>query len=261
MSQQIKLYYDVMSPYSYIGFEVLHQYKQKWNFHLQLCPFVLPRVRELSGNHSQNVPLKAQYVGQDVARLAEYYCIPLNPPPPSKLAEALFVKGTLRAQLLLTAANLEYPDSVEAISRKLFMRLWAKDEDITEDASLIQACVKAGIVKEEARKLLARSKDQNVKEKLEATTQEAFGFGAFGAPFMVVMKDKPEVFWGQDRIELMGHTLGLKWEGPLVIKTNHNSSSQSVDKSRDSTVFTSLTKWMILLVPIIILIVLQWLNY
>ena len=40
-----------------------------------------------------------------------------------------------------------------------------------------QACVKAGIVKEEARKLLARSKDQNVKEKLEATTQEAFGFG------------------------------------------------------------------------------------
>ena len=31
---------------------------------------------------------------------------------------------------------------------------------------------------------------------------------AFGAPFMVVMKDKPEVFWGQDRIELMGHTLG-----------------------------------------------------
>jgi len=31
---------------------------------------------------------------------------------------------------------------------------------------------------------------------------------AFGAPFIVVMKQKPEVFFGSDRFELIAHMLG-----------------------------------------------------
>ncbi|XP_065918247.1 glutathione S-transferase kappa 1-like isoform X2 [Dysidea avara] len=174
MTQQIKLYYDVMSPYSWIGFEVLHRYKQKWDLDLQLCPFQILKVREQSSNLPKSKE-KAIHVGYDIARLAKFYNIPLK--PPSNPTETLMVKGTTQAQQLLTAANLELPDKVEAISRELWMRVWSRDEDITEDTSLIQACVKIGISNENSKKLLARSKDQDVINKLEATTQEAFNYG------------------------------------------------------------------------------------
>ncbi|XP_065916501.1 glutathione S-transferase kappa 1-like [Dysidea avara] len=215
MSRQIKLFYDVLSPYSWIAFEVLHRYRQKWNLHLQLCPFFLSGIMQLSENRPPGVvPLKARYMGKDIIRLAEYYRIPLN--SPANPAEVLFVKGSLKAQRLLTAANLELPDKVEAISRELWMRVWSRDEDITEDDSLVQACLKGGIAEDTIKKLLARCQDQDVKDKLKSTTQEAFDLGAFGAPFIVVVKQKPEVFFGSDRFELIAHMMGVKWEGPQV---------------------------------------------
>jgi len=35
-----------------------------------------------------------------------------------------------------------------------------------------------------------------------------FSLKAFGAPFMVVGKENPQIFWGSDRVELIGYTLG-----------------------------------------------------
>ena len=40
-----------------------------------------------------------------------------------------------------------------------------------------QACIKAGLDEQIIKKLLARSKDQDIKDKLKATTQEAFELG------------------------------------------------------------------------------------
>ncbi|XP_065918919.1 glutathione S-transferase kappa 1-like [Dysidea avara] len=190
MTQQIKLYYNVMSPYSWIGFEVLHRYKQKWDLHLQLCPFQILKVREQSNNLPKSKE-KAIHVGYDITRLAKFYNIPLK--PPSNPTETLM--GQYRLSDLLTAANLELPDKVEAIS---WMRVWSR------------ACVKIGISNEKSKKLLARCKNQDVINKLKATAQEAFKYGVFGAPFMVVGKDNPQniIFWGSDRNELIGYTLG-----------------------------------------------------
>jgi len=41
----------------------------------------------------------------------------------------------------------------------------------------MQACTAVGVPEEEAKKLLARSKDQDVISKLDANTQEAFKSG------------------------------------------------------------------------------------
>ena len=83
--------------------------------------------------------------------------------------------------------------------------------------------------------LIGRIESQEVKEELKRTTQEALDLGvwllwpcfmtvtiflllqAFGAPFIVAhIGDKKEEFFGSDRMELLAHTLGEKWEGPLV---------------------------------------------
>ena len=39
---------------------------------------------------------------------------------------ALNVVGSLKAQRLLTAANIDLPDQVENISRELWMRAWSR---------------------------------------------------------------------------------------------------------------------------------------
>ena len=99
------------------------------------------------------------------------------------------------------------------------------------------ACLAAGLTQQATDDLIGRIESQEVKEELKRTTQEALDLGvwflcpclfrqmavtifllqAFGAPFIVVhIGGKKEEFFGSDRMELLAHTLGEKWEGPLV---------------------------------------------
>lgn len=46
----VELYYDVVSPFSYLAFEALCRYRQPWNMDLKLKPFVLGAVMRETGN-------------------------------------------------------------------------------------------------------------------------------------------------------------------------------------------------------------------
>lgn len=83
--------------------------------------------------------------------------------------------------------------------------------------------MKAGLDEQTTKKLLARSQDQDIKDKLKANSQEAFELGAFGAPFIVVYKEeKPEVFFGSDRFNIIAHILGkLQYYTTCVHFTDH----------------------------------------
>ena len=94
------------------------------------------------------VPAKARYMGKDIARLSQYFQIPLKSPAviskslasPLRLmlillmnsltlqnpAEVLFNKGSLKAQRMLTAAKLTIPEHVEELSRQLWLRIWSR---------------------------------------------------------------------------------------------------------------------------------------
>ena len=45
-------------------------------------------------------------------------------------------KGSLKAQRFLTAVSLSQPEKTEDVSREMWMRVWNRDEDITEPQSL-----------------------------------------------------------------------------------------------------------------------------
>ena len=219
MTKVVQLFYDVISPYSWIGFETLCRYRQRWRMELQLCPFFLGGILKGSENKSPRlVPVKAQHIDKDLIRLGAYYSIPIR--PPSNPEEALFGKGSLSAQRLLTAIKLKYPQSLEGVSRELWLRIWSRDEDITLHESLQHACLAVGLTKEAANDLIGQIESQEVKNVLRRTTQEALDLGAFGAPFIVAhLGDKKEEFFGSDRMELLAHMLQEQWEGPLVEHT------------------------------------------
>ncbi|KAL5477940.1 hypothetical protein EMCRGX_G024803 [Ephydatia muelleri] len=212
----VQLYYDVLSPYSWIGFETLCRYRQKWNVELRFCPFLLAGIMKGSENRPPGVVrAKARHMSKDLRRLSSYYSVPLN--VISNMEETLFVKGSLSAQRLLTAIKMKSPHHLESVSRQLWLRIWSRDEDITRPESLQLACLAAGLTQQATDDLIGRIESQEVKEELKRTTQEALDLGAFGAPFIVAhIGGKKEEFFGSDRMELLAHTLGEKWEGPLV---------------------------------------------
>ncbi|XP_006815207.1 glutathione S-transferase kappa 1-like, partial [Saccoglossus kowalevskii] len=90
------------------------------------------------------------------------------------------------------------------------------DLDITKSDSLLVAATSGGISAEKAQKLVERIKDKDVKDKLKARTETALTHGAFGAPTILVHVDgKAHMFFGSDRMHLIAHLMGEKYEGPL----------------------------------------------
>ncbi|XP_029359983.1 glutathione S-transferase kappa 1 [Echeneis naucrates] len=218
----VELFYDVVSPYSWLGFEVLCRYRNVWNIELKLRPAFLGGVMQGSGNKPPGlVPNKFQYMTKDLPLLSQYFEIPLK--FPSDPFEAIFKKGSLSAMRFLTAVQEREKGGdkqLEQVSRELWRRIWSEDKDITEPSSLSEAAKKAGLSDSDVKELLQLSSSKEIKNKLKSTTQDALDFGAFGFPLCVCHVDGgPQMFFGSDRFELMANCIGEKWLGPQPEKS------------------------------------------
>ncbi|XP_078108864.1 glutathione S-transferase kappa 1-like [Sander vitreus] len=213
----IEFFYDVVSPYSWLGFEVMCRYRHVWNIELKLRPAFLGGVMQGAGNKPPGlVPNKSLYMTKDLNRLSEYFGVPMQ--APSDPFEAMFQKGSLSAMRFVAAVQEREKggdEQVERVSRELWRRIWSEDKDITAPASLSEAAMKAGLSDSEIKEVLKLSTSKEIKDKLKSTTQCALDHGAFGFPLVVChVNGKPEVFFGSDRFELMAHCIGEKWLGP-----------------------------------------------
>ncbi|XP_028280306.1 glutathione S-transferase kappa 1-like [Parambassis ranga] len=213
----IELFYDVVSPYSWLGFEVMCRYRKVWNIELKLRPAYLAGIMQGAGNKPPGlVPNKFMYMTKDLHRLSEYFDVPLQ--PPSDPFEAMFQKGTLAAMRFVVAVQereVGGDEQVEKVSRELWRRIWSEDKDITQPASLSEAAMKAGLSDSEIKEVLKLCTTKDIKDKLRSTTEDALNYGAFGFPMLVChINGKPEMFFGSDRFELMAHCIGEKWIGP-----------------------------------------------
>ncbi|KAM8868913.1 tyrosine-protein kinase STYK1b [Spinachia spinachia] len=218
----VELFYDVVSPYSWLGFEIMCRYRNVWNIELKLRPALLGGVMQGSGNKPPGlVPNKFRYMGQDLARLSKYFDVALQ--TPADPFEAMFQKGSLNAMRFITAVQEREKlgdNQVERVSRELWKRIWREDKDITEPSSLSEAATKAGLSDSEIKEVLELSSSKEIKDKLKSATQIALDHGAFGFPLVVChVNGKPEVFFGSDRFELMAHCIGEKWLGPQPDKS------------------------------------------
>ncbi|XP_070767747.1 glutathione S-transferase kappa 1 [Enoplosus armatus] len=218
----IELFYDVVSPYSWLGFEVMCRYRQVWNIELKLRPAFLGGIMQGAGNKPPGlVPNKFLYMTKDLKHLAEYFGVPLQ--VPSDPFEAMFQKGSLSAMRFVAAVQEREKGGdkqAERVSRELWRRIWSEDKDITEPASLSEAAMKAGLSDSEIKEVLKLSTSKEIKDKLKSSTQDALDHGAFGFPLLVChVNGKPEMFFGSDRFELMAHCIGEKWLGPQPDKS------------------------------------------
>ena len=88
------------------------------------------------------------------------------------------------------------------ITGAILAAVWAQDRNIGDDQVLAELLGESGL---DARRL-AQSDGQEVRQRYEATTQQAIDAGVFGAPSYVI---DGEIFWGQDRLDFVARKLGV----------------------------------------------------
>uniref|UniRef100_A0A8C8YGX4 Glutathione S-transferase kappa n=1 Tax=Prolemur simus TaxID=1328070 RepID=A0A8C8YGX4_PROSS len=212
LPRSLELFYDVLSPYSWLSFEVLCRYQNIWNIKLQLRPSLIAGIMKDSGELSSTGSL--YWHRQDIKLLRQHFQIPIQ--FPKDFISVILEKGSMSAMRFLTALSLEHPEMLEKVSRELWMRVWSRDEDITEPQSILAAAEKAGMTIEQAQGILEKISTPKVRNQLKETTEAACRYGAFGLPITVAHVDgQTHMLFGSDRMELLAYLLGEKWMGPV----------------------------------------------
>merc|ERR1712179_342912 len=209
----VELFYDVISPYTWIAFEMLSRYKPVWDLDVKLTPCLTAGVFKEAGNRSGlMVPAKGANLRKDMSMAAKHFQVPLVFPDPDVLMKV----GSIHAMRFMTALGEVKPDFTEPMARELWMRVWSRGQDITQSSSFQAAAEACGLPETETEKCLEAMKTKEIKQKLIQGTQQAVEQGAFGMPTMITKDEdgKSQMLFGSDRFHILADILGKEYQGP-----------------------------------------------
>ena len=190
----LDVYWDFSSPFAYVGAKQVEEVARRTGARVSWHPLLLGGLFKSIG--TAEVPLatfsaaKQRYILKDVERWAAYAGVPFRFP-------TRFPAQSLRA----LRVYLALPEAHRASYRDAVLRAcWADDRDISDDA-VLSSCIADETV---ARAALASANSDVVKSELRNLTEAAAKRGVFGVPTFGVGR---ELFWGQDRLELVEEAL------------------------------------------------------
>lgn len=195
MSKQVEFFFDVGSPTAYLAWTQLPALCAQAGAELVYRPMLLGAVFRATGNASPAaVPAKGRYMDADMARCARRYGVPFAMNPHFPINTLTLMRGAVGVQL-------RAPERLEAYLRGVFHAMWVEPRDLNDPAAAAKALAAAGF---DPAEVMGWANDADVKAALRAGTDEAVARGVFGAPTMFV---GAEMFFGQDRLELMREAL------------------------------------------------------
>lgn len=196
MARTLEFYFDYGSPYSYLADTQVEAIAQRTGATLVRKPMLLGGVFKATGNHSPaELPQKSAWSGFDMPMWARHYGVPFQRNP-------FFPVNTLA--LMRGAAAAQIDGSFERYHPAVFKAMWVEGRNLNDIKEVTAVLTSAGL---DAGKFGARIQDQDVKDQLKATTDEAVARGVFGAPTCFVDK---MMFFGNDRLPFV--ELALKEE-------------------------------------------------
>lgn len=186
MARTLEFYFDYGSPYSYLADTQVEAIAQRAGATLIRKPMLLGGVFKATGNHSPaELPQKSAWSGFDMPMWARHYGVPFQRNP-------FFPVNTLA--LMRGAAAAQIDGSFERYHPAVFKAMWVEGRNLNDMKEVAAVLSAAGL---DAAKFGARIQDQDVKDRLKATTEEAVARGVFGAPTCFVDK---MMFFGNDRL-------------------------------------------------------------
>ncbi|MBC3377351.1 2-hydroxychromene-2-carboxylate isomerase [Pseudomonas sp. SWRI92] len=196
MNKSVEFFFDLGSPTTYLAYTQLPALCAQTASKLIYRPMLLGGVFKATGNASPvTVPAKGPYLFKDLNRFAKRYGVDfkLNP---------YFPINTLLLMRAVTGMQLRQPERFEAFVECLFRALWVDARNLNDPATVAAVLSEGGFDPDD---VLALTADEQIKEALKTTTEEAIRRGVFGAPSMFV---GAELFFGQDRLDFVREALG-----------------------------------------------------
>ncbi|MEW6641258.1 MAG: 2-hydroxychromene-2-carboxylate isomerase [Pseudomonadota bacterium] len=183
--------FDVGSPNAYLSHLVIPEIEQRTGTKFEYVPILLGGLFKLTNNRSPieafgGVKNKLAFHEVETRRfLARYHLKPYVMNPFFPVNTLLLMRGAVAAQI-----DGDFERYVDAA----FHHMWAEPKKMDDPEVAAKALAESGL---DAARLLARTRDDDVKSRLMANTQDAVNRGAFGSPTFFV---GDEMFFGKEQL-------------------------------------------------------------
>ena len=201
MAVTIDYYLSLNSPWTYMGSGPFAEIARRYGVTVNVKPCKFGPIFEQTGGLPlpKRSPQRRAYRLMELRRWREVRGIPLNVEP------RYFPSDDLAAIRLVIAAKLQGKDA-HRLSLEFGRAIWEREESLADAAVMAAAAQRAGL---DASALRADGPtDAELDALYDQFTQDALKAGVFGAPSYVLPSG--EIFWGQDRLELLERALKLQ---------------------------------------------------
>jgi len=196
----VDYYLSLNSPWTYIGSAPFAEIARRNGVTVNVKPAKFGPIFEQTGGLPlpKRSPQRRAYRMMELKRWREVRGLPLNLEPKH------FPCDDAAATRLVIAAKLQGKDA-HKLSLELGRAVWEREESLADAAVMVLAAQRAGL---DAAALRAGGpSDAELDALFQQYTEDALAAGVFGAPSYVLPSG--EIFWGQDRLELLERALKL----------------------------------------------------
>ena len=200
MTTSINYYLTPVSPWTYLGakrFRMIAE-KHRVDVHLKVVDYgtIFPKTGGLPLPKRSSE--RQAYRMMDLKRFRDYLNIPLVVEP-----QFFPSKTRLTAYSIMAAVETLGDHKAMIASEAVLSGLWVENLDMDDQDNVIHMLNNSGL---DGAQLVAHglAHQENYDQKIASDTDQALADGVFGAPSYVM---NGEVFWGQDRLDLLAWRL------------------------------------------------------
>ena len=196
MPRQVDYYFSLQSPWAYIGHKLFREIVATHGLTVNHKPVVLVDLFSETGGLPllKRHPVRQRYRMVELQRWRDkrglqFQLQPANWPFNARLADGVVI------------AAIEAGHDPDQFLRLAYAAVWEEGLNLTDPATLVKLADDCGLP---GQQLVERSGAEEVSTAYEQNRQDALAADVFGSPVYVL---DGEVFWGQDRIELLADAL------------------------------------------------------
>jgi len=196
MPRQVDYYFSLQSPWAYIGHELFRDVARIHDLSINYKPVTLVELFSETGGLplAKRHPVRQRYRLVELQRWRDkrglkFHLQPAHWPFNARLADGVVI------------AALEQGLDPDPFLRRAFAAIWEDQLNLADIGTLTRIAYESGLP---GKPLVERSGSDEITAAYEQNRRDAVAADVFGSPVYVL---EGEVFWGQDRIELLADAL------------------------------------------------------
>lgn len=196
MSRSIDYYYSVASPWAYLGHPTFMDIAKRHGVEVRHKPVFLGQVFEQTGG----LPLPKRHPARQRYRLIELQRWRERRNMPLVLQPKFFPFNPRLVDRFVIAITASHQDP-DPFLRRAAAGVWAEDRNLADPLVIAELAEEVGL---DATTLLEVAQGDMTEAMYALNLESAVAADVFGSPAYVL---DGEVFWGQDRLDLLDEAL------------------------------------------------------